>query len=393
MTSSGTPYEYSYFGSYFFQKSTYTSVCSQAALCMTLNNANLVGDEKFIVPEDINKMVGIDHVTKKFAAKLPSDRAEITSDEIKKILTHLGLNVSMLDFFNYPNTDYVEYLYSYVESNCTTMLVFVVETDLHVVPILGHTLNTDMWRPEAELNYDPNLSKSKRFRSTSSSSWVDHFIIHDDNLGMYYSLPVDSLRRVTLPMKDPFFRAKCGIAITRKKLGMTAKDCECVSSVAARNLILGMKNDYDVALSYWLRKIFLSLKNESVTPFVTRTLLAQKDTYSKHLKEKSDFDGVKFSGEDLNKILSDLPGEFWLTEITLPDLYTTNKSKIADIFFRCEPEYDPNEPFKNMLQARLSEWLLSFKNGIKELPDISYLTPTGHFPLFCYKESCEPEEW
>ena len=59
----------------------------------------------------------------------------------------------------------------------------------HVVPIIGHTLNTDSWQPEADIQYKRKVDL--HFRSVSA--WVDNFIIHDDNFGMYLCYPTSKL--------------------------------------------------------------------------------------------------------------------------------------------------------------------------------------------------------
>lgn len=65
---------------------------------------------------------------------------------------------------------------------------------------------------------------------------------------------------------------------------------------------------------------------------VVRTFLVKKEDYRKSLN-KEDFEGNAFSEEDKTALTKDLPEIFWLSEITLPDLYAANKHKIIDVFY------------------------------------------------------------
>lgn len=57
-----------------------------------------------------------------------------------------------------------------------------------------------------------------------------------------------------------------------------------------------------------------------------RTMLLKKNDYAESLNMQ-DFDGCSFTSDDKNELLINLPDRFWLSEITLPDLYTANKKK------------------------------------------------------------------
>ena len=74
-------------------------------------------------------------------------------------------------FFNNPNLEYNDFAYKYIESRCPVLLVFFTDNrGRHVVPILGHTLNSDMWRPEAKTAYSP-ISRLDQYKP--ASSWVN----------------------------------------------------------------------------------------------------------------------------------------------------------------------------------------------------------------------------
>jgi hypothetical protein len=153
-------------GSFFCQQNQLTSVCAHASLLMTINNMNLAS-LPMISAEYINKILGIDHRTNKID---PEVRAGLTIQEVVQILTQLGLATVQMDFYNYPNQEYEQFVYHYIESKCPVLLAFFTSFSMrtilsHVVPVLGHTLNSDMWRPEAEDYLHP--ATRLQYRNTS----------------------------------------------------------------------------------------------------------------------------------------------------------------------------------------------------------------------------------
>lgn len=389
LRSSGEPYRYRFCGTYFLQKSVYTSVCAQAALCMMLNSSGLAGPD-FITPERINRIAGIDHTQKKFLATDPAQAASFEKTGIEAVLNDFGLHVVSMDFFENPNEDYVEYLYPYFESRCPTMLVFRTERESHIVPLFGHTLNTDMWAPEAEIAYRRSLFSGQASRVRSTSAWVDHLVIHDDNLGMYHCLPVESLRRVTLPQRDPHFRALYGFAVVPDKLESSGRRCAQSAGLIVKRWI-DLCRQIGLSTSFWLEKMAQSMNDEWHSPFVTRTTLASRDDFARSLK-LPDFEGNRLSSYDRRVLKRRLPEKFWLVEVSLPDLYTANKTKVADILFRCDIPFNDDDLRTSLIQARFADWFISYADQSGQ-PAIRNLGATSHYPLLCLDEECRPQEW
>ena len=67
---------------------------------------------------------------------------------------------------------------------------------------------------------------------------------------------------------------------------------------------------------------------------VLRTILTDKKAYEQHLREIHDPDGNTLEEALIREICDELPDYFWLTELTLPDLYTANKRKLGDVLFK-----------------------------------------------------------
>ncbi len=377
-------YRFQISGTFFCQQNSVTSVCAHATLCMTINNMNLpsVG---IISPEHINKIIGIDHNAVRFG-KHPSKEG-LSKEEILKVLEQYGLAITWTDFFENPNVEYNDYIYRYLESRCPVLLVFSTSgTTSHIVPVLGHTLNSDMWRPEAAPAYS---NQGSRLNYQPASAWTDHFIIHDDNFGMYFCLPVDALKRVTLPKYDPSFRAIFAVVVIPSGVTTPAWEAEWASVVIVKD-ILGRFKAANISLDRWSERIISS--DSAGRPIVVRTFLLKKEDYIKSLNEK-DFNGNTFSADDIRILTESLPSRFWLSEITLPDLYAANKSKIIDFFYDCElPDLsNTDDIFSRWLQVRFP--YVALKKDTNGKPIILPLSVQGHYPLLRLDTTQDLLDW
>lgn len=364
-------------GTFFCQQNSITSVCAHASLCMIINNMDMPG-LKTISSEWINRTLGIDHTTK----KVGPDKG-LSENEVKQVLKKAGLKANWYNFFNDPNSDYAEYIYRYVEGKCPSLLIFSTthSDELHVVPVIGHTLNSDIWRAEAELAYNRAVPLNYR----PASEWVDHFIIHDDNFGMYLCLPIDSLRKITLPKHDPTFRSYLAIAITPSEIRTPAREAEWTGALLIRRL-LEKFSALNVKLGIWLERLA-----DERTPMVIRTMIMSKENYKRHLSAYTDFKGKSFKKSEISALTDHLPDYFWLSEITLPDLYTANKSKVVDFIYVCDkqPAVDEKELSNRWIQIRLPGACRFNRRSKSTIP----LTVNSHCPLYRHKKDIKIPEW
>lgn len=315
--------EFTIRGAPFFQRNDKTSFCMQAALATMLNNIST--EKSLLLPNKINEKYGVD-----FGEELSLDKKNVV-ELIKKI----GLQAKrfvfnqqatkkvfkkLLEQYDWPPSSL---LYPWMESGFPGFIIFYPPltkgTDkeaFHVVPIIGHTLNTDSWQPEADILYKKKIEL--HFRSVSA--WVDNFIIHDDNFGMYLCYPTSKL------------------ADKEKGLGylvdfvlfITEDEIKCSPDVLEIDLISLIRNLREFRSVSSTDNIWLyRLVNEN-TPLVSRTVVAKKEDYMESLKE---LDSEKnLIPEDIRRtITQQLPDRFWLTEITLPDLYIANKTALISI--------------------------------------------------------------
>jgi hypothetical protein len=354
-------------GTYFCQQNTITSVCAHAVLCMTINNSNS-HDGQLITSENVNKDLGINHEDKKV-------KIGLDIQQIEDVLGKHGFYLFIVDFFENENFDYNWLVYGYLESRCPIILGFTTskKSKLHVVSIFGHTLNPDLWEPEARIGY---TTPKGRYFYRSTSEWVDHFIIHDDNMGMYMCMPISSIKRNSPPKKDPKFRAKYACAIIPQDVRSSFSEAELAAFIITETLVERLKN-MGADLGKWIPRLFFSNRQ-----LVIRTILITKNNYSKSLNCK-DFDGNILTDAEKETILSDLPDRFWLSEISNPDLYIGSKNKLIDFIYPSQKAPNKSIPFKeyikdNWIQIRMPNAL--FKNVMGDYNPFT-LSTSSHYPL------------
>ena len=198
---------------------------------------------------------------------------------------------------------------------------------------------------------------------------------------MYLSLPVDSLRRTTLPNSDPSFRAWLAIGLVPHGIKTTAAEAEQASWM----ITMGWLNRFQSLKikDFWLDILW----NEKMAPAVIRTALMTRERYRKHLgylnaDRNADSNGNTYDDKTIMEMTRRLPKRFWISEITLPDLYSTNKTKLVDVLYRCDkkPTIKDGERSKKALLVRFPHLSIRMQNGI--INDIIPTNITGHFPLF-----------
>ncbi len=382
-------------GTFFCQQNSKTSVCAHAGLRMILNNR----DGMDLTTSKINEILNL---SPNKSEKRYKRSWGLSVDEVVKVITSFNLKCKQWNFFAYPTWDYAQYTHRSVESKFPSLLAFSTANDMHVVPVVGHTLNSDMWRPEAEFQYKGQLyrmTESQLFglntieKHVPAASWVDHFIIHDDNFGPYYCLPVDSLRRATLPRLDPHFRAYHLISILPSDFDIKASSREAEwASVLFVEYLVQPNKALSTSREYWAKKICQSYRNGE--PWVVRTALIDKDTFVNNLSDDRDYEGYQFTQQEIEFMTSNLPDWFYLSEISLPDLYTTNKSKLIDIVYTCDQEpWDPRkkkigELFQRVLLCRVpgSVYVAAHRKSITS-------NVKSHMPLFRVDPTVTCEEW
>lgn len=333
-------------GSFFAQQNDITHVCAHAALRMAINSSSTLNTEK-LTNQRINEILGIDFSSpEKCVGHIdgdpPGTKEGLDIQELEEVIRQLGGRTISANFVENTSVEYDQFIYPFVESACPVILEIEgwnfnrSSIISHVVSVLGHTLNSDRWEPEARSGYGGFPTESY----TPVTGWVGHYIINDDNFGMYVTLPSDMLRNYLVPSKNPNLHATRAVAIVPSGVRLSGLSAERRAVWITQSLIGGIKIEPPII---WLERLAQPSQN-----IVSRTLLQTKASYRQYI------DGLVQRGQvtltpEIGQRFENMPEHIWVSEITLPHLYTGNKHKLGDIIIRAnatDEEHSAVESFQ-----------------------------------------------
>lgn len=387
--------DYAITGSFFCQQNQITGVCAHACVAMVLNNCREIREK--IRCEDINELLGIDHDRNMLRTDWAvNDRARwdgLEVGQLVQVLQHYGFDVQHLS--SDEDIDYYrDFLYGFVESGYPALLAFSTSVnpdriEHHVVPVLGHTLNSDSWAPQAFAGYVAGSLPDRRY--LSSLDWVTNFVIHDDNFGMYFCLPAHSFRPEGHPNPAHRFAPQDAIGVFPKGMGAGLLSYQA-ADLAFLRLCEYLESCLKAAelplVTYYTKHLLPHLLGRNTAVF--RPILLTPDQYLAHLA-RTDNQQVTLTETEKQRIEDIITGmrSFWLVEVTEPDLYVGNKSKVVDVLIDPSVSY---EKAKTSSDTTTGVLLMRFP-GFVVVPDGSeYAVATllgseGHWPLFRFEDS------
>lgn len=365
-------------GVYFCQQNGRTHVCAHAGLRMTLNSG--FPAHTFLTSTEINQHVPFD------LSKGGLDVGAI-ADTIRRKTSSEPI---VIDCSQMRSVDYLTILSSLVESGCLVLMTFVTMNPSveHVVTVFGYTRNSDEWHPQAIPLYSGALSA----QYYPSNSWLDHYLIHDDNMGPYYTLSsrvMESVQQApsqqALPLPnneafetDPKIKPHWIIAAnpTTAPLGPIYAQ-GLAASILDQSLPRLRGRGVE---GRWFQYI-----SEFKWFYVLRSILISKVSYQKHLADIKDHDGKTFTDEEI-RLTDGLPDWFWMVEFSLPNLFTGNRTKLGEMFISC---VDDGKGVANVLGVRFPGLLLMARDSTNQTAH--RLGVTAHVPYFVAKH--HGNEW
>lgn len=372
---------------YFCQQNQMTSVCAHSAIKMLLWHAKedryqpstflintvasrlLADDPKFTGQPDQAKSIaatgvpasiqneaskdamppcGIDCVGKSGDVFDPTEG--LTVEEIQAVCQEYEAETIVLDCKHSQHIPPYEYAYSLVESGIPTVLVFASSTSArnkptyHVMPVVGHTMNTDEWLPFAAEQYRhmPLLGlHSKRYDSfIPSCEWASHLIVHDDMLGPYMCIGPRTLACDRLfDTGDDGGRIHFVIGVVPRKRKFPSNPYEA-QQLGGRYLEALWSRYTDDMPESWKKRLVSIWSSEDQRRFntVLRTQIMRAESYSDHLREAVDHRGGKcrLSQHERKALRRGLPERFWMVEFSLPYLFSTHRAKLGEILVSFE---------------------------------------------------------
>ena len=332
MRAPGVSRELQFTGTYFYQQNDLTHVCAHAALRTAINTAAF-HDLPKLTNAVLNKMLGIDLSQPSIGEYVTDPPDPVTGKveakgvgfaDIPRVIEALGFKSQAAQYATRPDVHFTEELHAHVESGCPTILATWNGHSGHVVAVLGHTLNSDRWSPEARIGYGAPLGKY-----LPAAGWTDHLVISDDNYGMYVTLPPDQLRIHSAPVAGSMpslashqtVVATYSVTILPPDVHIQSYLAEQYASHVASVLI---NSQLATAPNDWL-KVFERY------PITIRTLLQSKQAYMASMGATADQWGNRLSNDELATIDKVLPSKAWVSEISVPHLFAANKRKLGDV--------------------------------------------------------------
>lgn len=348
---------------YYCQQNSITHVCAHACLRMALNTIS--SGQDLVSGESINTSMNIQDPDKGLNVK-----------NIVDFIAQSGQGHAIVHDCNGRAAEhYVSIIASHVQSGHATLLVFTTATQVgsppeeHVVYVSGYTHNTDEWHPQAIPAYSGPASAPYR----QSSLWIDHFVIHDDNFGPYYTLSARALE------VDKNVKARWVIAIAPENIIMNAVGAELASSTVLKNLLRSLAT---LASNQWFD--YITTRNNS---FVLRPILIEKQEYLAHLLASKGHDSSAIDQQSLDKFKS-APEYFWMVEFSMPSLYTGNHTKLGEVIIDAF-NVNPASLVDSVLFMRLPGLVIDFKTpGGASWSDFPM---TSHTLLYNKNSGAQPE--
>jgi hypothetical protein len=213
---------------------------------------------------------------------------------------------------------------------------------------------------------------------------------------MYFSMAAKALSPTT--RQGGPFQVTEALGIVPADIELGPLEAEFLASIALRFLYKAPLKD-----CYWLNAI----RQEEATFgkwIVLRTLFTSKSLYKQHLSNIEDVEGNILKKSEIDTIMNkDVPEHFWITEITLTDLYTANKHKLGEILFKLSdpkivqgdsPFTFTRKLFETCIAVRLPGNILIPKVGKKQISLIARETDLiGHVQLLRTRCPKPPFEW
>ena len=365
------------------QQNGATNVCAHVALRTVAARFHKDGDMTY---REMNNLPGIkiDHLIRKAGGP---NGLGLNQNQMVEVLKAAGANPIKVEYSGEDEKanslpPFQKYLYGSIESGFPAIICFWTSGDFyHAIPVFGHTFNEDTWVPSAELDY---FSKGAGPKCIPSESWLSTFIGHDDNWGSNFCIPRDFLYTQKYcdkmvgkpgPCKKQEERVFCVIATLPKGVKISAPKAEAIGA----NYLFSMLQQLPAVSGPWQERLDWYAQHNRL---VLRPVLIDGPQYASHLAKLADWYKDRFAPVKVEILAKGLPRKkLWLIELSVPELFSTNRRKIAEVLIQAEVS---ERSRKSFVVARLPGCFAFLKKGSPSRPLFGFVPSgaEGHVPLF-----------
>ena len=220
---------------------------------------------------------------------------------------------------------YQKCIYDGVESGIGSLLFIAYgepkNTARHVLPVYGHTFNSNTWVPDADSSY---FMMGDGVGYMPSDLWTGDFVGHDDNFGCNFCIP-----RKHIAEQNAYH----AIALHKPREKLNAMQAEKVSLYLLSSWAPHLDRH-----NLWNNQIIqlLSPGSTSLIPprFVFRTVTVSAKEYIDEISKVTDGRGNAENPSVIAALsLMGLPDRLMVVEVSLPQLFPANKHKIGEFVF------------------------------------------------------------
>lgn len=306
----------------------------------------------------------------------------LTNRQISLTLEGLGIPHFTVDYYeveNDPDSDrriptiredlpYQKLLYSGIESGSGALMAFNLSGPEappevgHLIPYFGHTFNENAWVPNAEPAY---FRIGENIAYIPSRSWLSSFLVHDDNFGANFCIPQGFLTKE---------QVSCVFELL--------PDGWCYSGVqaefsAADYFYSILPNAPASKKLPWLKRLrdYVNVKKQKL---ILRHVSITWTDYLQELGRRKDWEGNTESPDLIAELRTKgAPEQLWMVEVSVPEVFPTNKRKLGEILLDASREISPEIDGNSFVLARLPGYLVFFDSlDLKGVPSFTF-TPTS----------------
>lgn len=218
---------------------------------------------------------------------------------------------------------------SHIESGSPVLLVLSqAGMPDRVLPVIGYTLNTDEWHPGAS-----TIMRQPNAHWFSSSQWVDHLVVQDPMLGPYFCLSRAWLAASVSSQESNALKPSFMIAtIPRDGIAVSPVVAEEIAGRYLRAWLKFLASENFGSGRWWK---YLAKSEDFI---VLRTTLISSKDYRHHLEtldktasRKSLASSTHEAKTVFDDFIDSLPEDIWMCEISLPQLYVGNRTKLGEV--------------------------------------------------------------
>lgn len=372
-------------GYLYAQQNNVTNVCAHVALRSAAARFHPSGDMSY---REMNRIVGIDHVTRKAGGQ---DGQGLDVREMVRILEQMGARCFVGDYTGRPSKKrppFQKFVYGSIESGYPAIVVFETLDDqkrlsYHAVPFLGHTFNEDTWVPRAESSYF-RIGRSTKY--LPSESWVSMYLAHDDNWGSNFCVPRHYLHtrgtsRTDSSSRNPRSPVDGRVVYVISTFPKSVRVSPIEAEVVGVAYLFAVFPHLPVAPGHWIHRLRAYADAKLM---VIRTSLVSQREYVEHLSSVRDWHGNGVSRRHLRSIATTLAaGRYWLVELSVPELFSANKRKIGEVLLRANIPVTVAQDYKHFVLARLPSYFVLY-SGKKAGPQYLFVDSglQSHVELF-----------